>query len=300
MGAVSAIRVTALNTYPIKSCHGIALGEARITPRGLEHDRDYMIVGDDGAFCSQRQIPEMALVVPTLEEGAITLNAPGMSPVTVPLQLSRDDGRRVNATVHGTPVIGQVVADELNEWFTTFLPPYKRNRGYRLLRVREDLPRYVSETYRRVGATNQVGFADGHAMLLASEPSLARLNTEMDAPVPMSRFRPNIVVDGPGLGAYDEDFWTELRIGEMSAFVVKACDRCAIPDVDQETAQTGKAVRRALVSRRGANAHDPSNTGVFFAQNVVHVYEPSLTLHVGDVVEVLDRVAEPNVVLRRS
>ncbi len=297
---MTAITVTALNTYPVKSCHGVPLSQARVSPRGLEHDRDYMIVGDDGAFLSQRQIPEMALIVPTIGERAITLDAPGMPPIEVPLQLERDDGRRVAATVHGKPVIGQVVAEELDEWFTTFLPPYRDHRRFRLLRVCEDEPRYVSEGYRQSGATNQVGFADGHAILLASEPSLAQLNTEMDTPVPMSRFRPNIVIDGPALPAYDEDYWTQVRIGEMSAFIVKACDRCAIPDVDQETAVTGKAVRRALVSRRGANAYDATNTGVFFAQNVVHIWTPGLVVRVGDVVDVMHRAAQPNVVLRQA
>jgi len=80
--------------------------------------------------------------------------------------------------------------------------------------------------------------------------------------------------------------------------VVKACDRCVIPDVDQDTAVTGKAVRRALTTRRGVNAHDESNSGVFFAQNLNHVYTPGLTLHVGDAVEVVARASEPNVVLR--
>lgn len=295
-----AISVTELHTYPIKSCHGVALSEARITSRGLEHDRDYMIVGDDDAFLSQRQIPEMALIVPTIGERTITLNAPGMPPAEIPLHLEPDDARVVKATVHGEPVIGQLVAPALDEWFTSFLPPYRDNRRLRLLRVREDAPRLISEGCRRPGATNQVGFADGHAILLASTPSLAALNTEMEAPVPMSRFRPNVVVDGPTLQAYDEDFWTGLEIGDMRSFVVKACDRCAIPDVDQETARTGKAVRRALVSRRGADARDPSYTGVFFAQNVVHVYRPALTLRVGDPVHVSDRASEPNVVLRQA
>jgi uncharacterized protein YcbX len=297
---VSAISVTGLNTYPIKSCGGVALLEARITPRGLEHDRDYMIVADDGAFLSQRQIPEMALITPTIGESSITLSAPGMPPALVPFFAERDDMRLVDATVHSRPVVGQLVADELNDWFTEFLPRYRENRRYRLLRVREDAPRYISASYRQSAASNQVGFADGHSILLAAEPSLARLNAEMDASVPMNRFRPNIVIDGPALPAYEEDFWTELRIGPMDAFVVKACDRCAIPDVDQDTAVTGKAVRRALRTRRGANGHDESNTGVFFAQNLAHVYVPELTVRVGDAVEVLDRSEQPNVVLRKG
>jgi uncharacterized protein YcbX len=121
---VTAITVSSLNTYPIKACGAVALTEARITPRGLEHDRDYMLVLDGGAFLSQRQIPEMALITPTIGKDSITLNAPGMPPALVPLSIERNDAALVDATVHGHPVAGQVVAEELNDWFTTkFLSP---------------------------------------------------------------------------------------------------------------------------------------------------------------------------------
>jgi uncharacterized protein len=299
MGPVTdSVKVTGLITYPLKSCAGVNLAEARVTPRGLELDRDFMLVADDGHFMSQRRVPEMALVVPRIGEHAITLSAPGMEPIDVPLHLDRDDSRVVTATVHEKPVAGQLVGAELDEWFTTFLPPYKSNTRFRLLRVREDLPRFIGDRYRRARATNTLGFADGAAMLLACEPSLAALNDELDGqPVPMNRFRPNIVADGESLEAYDEDHWTELRIGPMHAFVVKPSDRCVIPDVDQRTAATGKAVRRALLSRRGANAYDESNKGVFFAQNLNHVYKPGLTIRVGDAVRVLARRTDSNVVL---
>jgi uncharacterized protein YcbX len=120
----------------------------------------------------------------------------------------------------------------------------------------------------------------------------------MDDPVPMNRFRPNVVVDGPDLPAYDEDFWTDLRIGELTAFVVKGCDRCSIPDIDQESAEVGKTVRRALTTRKGANAHDPSDTGVFFAQNLTHVDVPGITINVDDPIQVSSRSTTPNVALR--
>ncbi len=294
---MGVITVTALNTYPLKSCAGVRLTQAHVTPRGLEHDRDYMLIGDDDSFISQRKIPELALVRPTIGDTAITLTAPGMENVEVPLELEPDDERVTVATVHDRPVAGQLVSEDLDEWFTSFLPPYKQNRRFRLLRVRDDMPRYVGERYREPGASNQVGFADGNSLLLASEPSLARLNTELDEPVPMNRFRPNIVVDGVGLAPYDEDFWIHVRVGEMAAFVVKACDRCVIPDVDQDTAATGKAVRRALTTRKGINAHDESNKGVFFAQNLNHVYTPGVTVSVGDTLKVLERSTEPNVIL---
>jgi uncharacterized protein YcbX len=183
----------------------------------------------------------------------------------------------------------------VNEWFTDFLPRYKQNRRFRLLHVRNDLPRYIKQRYRRPGASNRVGFADGSSMLLATEPSLAQLNTQMDAPVPMDRFRPNIVVDGEGLAAYDEDRWMQVRIGALMAFVVKACDRCVTTDVDQQAAVTGKAVRSALRTRKGVNAYDETNAGVFFAQNLNHVYTPGVSISVGDDLEVVERAAEANV-----
>jgi uncharacterized protein YcbX len=282
-------------TYPIKSCAGIHLRDARITPRGLELDRDFMVIDDDDDFVSQRKVPELALIVPTIGESSITLAAPGIENAELPLQIEPDDERLIIATVHGRTVAGQIVAEEVNEWFTTFLPAWKGNRRFRLLHVREDLPRYIKSRYQEPRASNRVGFADANSMLLASARSLAKLNEELGPPVPMNRFRPNIVVDGDHLTAYDEDYWIELQIGSVPAFVVKPCNRCVIPDIDQDTAVTGEAVRRALATRRGVNAQDESDKGVFFAQNLNHVYTSGVKVSVGDRVRVSERATDPNV-----
>jgi len=295
---MGAITVTGLFTYPIKSCAGIPLSRSHLSPKGLELDREFMLIDEDDDFLSQRKVPELALIVPRLGERSLSVEAPGMSPIEIPLELDAEDSRLIAATLHGKPVTGQIMDQHLSEWFTEALPGYRDHRRLRLLRVRDDSPRYVSERYRRTEASNRVGFADASAMLLASELSLAELNSHMEEPVPMNRFRPNVVVSGRGLAAYEEDHWTEVRIGAVRAFVTKPSDRCVIPDVDQSTAVTGKAVRRALTTRRGANAYDPSNTGVFFAQNLNHSYEPGAIISVGDAVEVLARRAEPNVLLR--
>jgi uncharacterized protein len=292
-----ALTVTGLHTYPIKSCAGVDLVEARVTSRGLELDRDFMVVDDEHDFVSQRKLPELALVVPTIGGRSITLTAPGIEPIDVPLDMEADDKKLITATVHGRPVAGQAVGEDLDEWFTTFLPPYKSNRRFRLLHVREDVPRYIKDRYHKSGASNQVGFADGNSMLLATEPSLAELNAQMEDPVPMNRFRPNIVVDGYDLMPYEEDFWTQVEIGALEAFVVKACDRCSIPDTDQRTAAVGKAVRMALRTRKGVNAQDASNKGVFFAQNLNHVYRPGVVVRLRDAVRVIARSPRSNVVL---
>jgi uncharacterized protein YcbX len=263
----------------------------------LELDRDFMVIDDDDDFVSQRKVPELALIVPTMGESSITLAAPGMENVELPLRIEPDDERLITATVQGRSVAGQVVGDDLNEWFTTFLPRGKRNRHFRLLRIREDVPRYIKRLYQEPEASNQVGFADANSILLASRASLAKLNEGLGAPIPMNRFRPNIVVDGHRLAPYDEDYWIELEIGSLAAFVVKACGRCVIPDIDQHTAVRGKAVRRALRTREGLNAHDHTQKGVFFAQNLNHVYEPGVKVRVGDPVRVIERGTDPNVLL---
>jgi uncharacterized protein len=297
---VCPLRVTDLATYPVKSCAGIHLQEARVTPRGLEFDRDFMVIDDEGDFISQRKVPELALIVPTIGESSITLAAPGMENAELPLEIEPDDERLITATVHGRTVAGQIVGEDVNEWFTTFLPPWKGNRRFRLLRVREDVPRYIKSRYQQPGASNRVGFADANSILLASERSLAKLNEELEQPVPMNRFRPNIVLDGDDLAPYEEDYWIKLQIGALAAFVVKACDRCVIPDIDQDTAVTRKAVRRALRTRKGVNAHDHSQKGVFFAQNLNHVYKPGVKLSVGDPVGVIERGTDPNVLLEAA
>ncbi|MGO9487438.1 MAG: MOSC domain-containing protein [Solirubrobacteraceae bacterium] len=295
------ITVTGLVTYPIKSCAGVQLEEARLTPKGLELDREFMLVDEQGDFLSQRKVPELALIVPALDEGWLTVRAPGMEALRIPLETEPDDSRLITATLHGKPVTGQVLPEATSEWFTAFLPRYRGHRGFRLLRVRDDVPRYISRRYRQAGASNRVGFADGSAMLLASEASLAALNEDLEQPVPMNRFRPNLIVAGPELAPYEEDHWTELQIGALRAFVTKPSDRCVTVDVDQSTAATGKAVRRALTGRRrGVNVYDDSNSGIFFAQNLNHLYVPGATLALGDRVEVLARNPAPNVLLKRA
>jgi uncharacterized protein YcbX len=256
-----------------------------------------MVIDDGNDFVSQRKVPELALIVPTVGESSITLAAPGMDNAELPLRVEPDDERLITVTVHGRPVAGQIVEEELNDWFTSFLPSWNGNRRFRLVHVREDIPRYVKSRYREPRASNRVGFSDANPILLASERSLAKLNEELEQAVPMNRFRPNIVVDGDELAPYDEDYWIQLAIGSLTAFVVKACGRCVIPDIDQDTAVSGRAVRRALRTRRGLNAHDHSDEGVFFAQNLNHVYTPGIEVSVGDPVRVIERGTYPNVLL---
>jgi uncharacterized protein YcbX len=109
---------------------------------------------------------------------------------------------------------------------------------------------------------HRVSFADGFAFLLVSEESLADLNVRLDTPLPMNRFRPNLVIAGGE--AFGEDRLVSFRIGDVRFRVVKPCDRCVITTTDQATGERGPEPLRTLATFRRQNGK------VLFGQNVVH------------------------------
>ncbi len=141
-----------------------------------------------------------------------------------------------------------------------------------------------------VGEQDQVGFADGYPFLLISEGSLEDLNSRMDHPLPMNRFRPNIVVRGTL--PYAEDWWRTICIGQMKLHIVKSCARCEIPTTDQVTATRSKEPLKTLATYRHAVR------GVMFGQNLIH--EGEGIIRVGDIVEVIEEAAIPNFKLKKQ
>jgi uncharacterized protein YcbX len=118
----------------------------------------------------------------------------------------------------------------------------------------------------------RVSFADGYPFLLISEESLADLNGRLPRPVPMDRFRPNLVVAG---GApYAEDGWTRIGVGGLAMRVVKPCPRCVVTTTDQATSERTPEPLRTLATYRKVNGE------VMFGQNVIH--ENSGRVRVGD------------------
>jgi hypothetical protein len=273
--AIGAARVMALYHYPIKSCAGTALDVAALDARGIVHDREFMLVdAANGRFLTQRELPRMALVTPRLDDGAgtmLTVSAPDAPPLSVPV---RATGPTCEVIVwrDGCRAVDQ--GDEIARWFAAFL-----GVACRLVRMADGHERTVDPAYA-TSARDQVGFADGYPLLLISEESLADLNARLAEPLPMNRFRPNIVVAGVG-GSFAEDGWSRVRIGETVFHIVKACARCAITTTDQRTATVGKEPLTTLATyRRGER-------GVLFGQNLIH--EGPGSIRRGDRVEVLPR-----------
>lgn len=266
------ISISALHIYPVKSCAGIALTRARLTQTGFTHDREWMITRDDGRFVTQREQPRLALITPSLSGTALTLLAPGMPPLQVAF------------TANETPLAVKCWQDicaafdtgsESASWLSRYL-----GTPHRLLHFDPSTPRVSEPNWTGdVVALNQ--FNDGYPWLVISEASLEDLNTRLVKPLPMNRFRPNIVIKG--LAPYDEDRILDLRIGSTVLRIVKGCTRCAITTTDQATAmRDGEEPLRTLRSYR----LDKKLRGVVFGQNVIALTGTGNELAIGDAVDI--------------
>lgn len=264
-------RVGSLHLYPLKGARGIDVESARVTPRGIEGDRRYMVVDQNGVFLSQREAPRLALVTALPVPGGLRLRASGGSWLEVP-RVEAEAALRVVRLWAGTCVgvdQGDAAASWLGEWL---------DRPCRLVWQPETAPRRVDQRYA-VRADDVVSFADGYPLLVCSSTSLAALNTHLELPVPMNRFRPSLVVEG-WTDPWCEDRVTRLRAGEVELALVKQCARCVVTTTDQRTAERGREPLRTLARVRR------SERGAMFGQNAI----PTLVGRVaaGDRVEVLE------------
>jgi len=260
--------ISHLNVYPVKSCRGIPLGTATLDRWGIRHDRNWMVVDAEGLFISQRTHPRLSLVEPALGPERLTLRAPEMPVLELPVSGRAGRDRPVTIWKDGCRALDQ--GDAAAEWFSHYL-----GQPTRLVRIGGGFERAVNEDVYPTGA--DVAFADAYPLLLLSIASLADLNARLTTPVPMNRFRPNLVLDG--CPAFAEDGWSRIRIGEVNFQLLTTCKRCSITTVDQATGVQGKEPLSTLATYRS------SDGGVIFGRNVVH--QGVGTVRVGDVVEVL-------------
>lgn len=261
--AAENITLSGLYIYPIKSCAGISLDSADLSVTGLRNDRRWMLVDETGEFMSQRTHPRMALISVHFSTEHLTVRAPGMTDLEIPLQ-QQNEGQ-IDVRIWGDTNRGALVGEEADRWFGEFL-----QFPCRLVDKPEDDRRLVDSLYAEDG--DQVGFADGFAFLLISEASLEDLNGRLEDPLPMNRFRPNFVLRG--CPPYAEDGWSRLRIGSVPFRVAEPCPRCAITTVDQSTGTPGKEPLRTLATYR------KSERGAVFGRNLIH--DALGTVRVGD------------------
>lgn len=267
--------VQALYLHPVKSCAGIALSRSLLVETGLEFDRAWMLVDAHNQFVTQRELPQLARVQPSLRHDDLVLRAPGMLALHVALDRVESP---LQVQVWGDVVPAWDLGALAAQWFSDFA-------GQPLRLARFDPQHRRLSDRRWTGAHEaQTAFADAFALLVTSTASLAELNRRLalqgTTAVDMRRFRPNLVLDG--LQAHDEDHIDRLEIdtpqGVVELKLVKPCARCTIPGVDPDTGVQGHAVTDALAGYRA----DPRMDGaVTFGMNAIVVRGVDHELAVG-------------------
>jgi len=269
------LRIAGLNVFPIKSCAGVPLAESLLIETGLEFDRAWMVVDSEGRFLTQRELPRMVLIVPTLKTYELVLRAPGMLALHLALD-AVDQPRRVK--VWKDEVAAYDMGDLAAQWFSDFL-----HQRVRLVRFDPEQRRLSNRRWTGdIEAEN--AFSDGYPILVASTAGLDEVNRRLaaagHAAITMARFRPNLVLDG--LDAHGEDHLDEIVFdtgeGPVRLKLVKPCARCPIPDVDPRTAETGHAVNDTLAGYRADARLDGAIT---FGMNAVIVEGIERALRVG-------------------
>jgi uncharacterized protein YcbX len=269
------LSVHSLHIYPIKSCGGISLPSSLVIETGLDLDRAWMVVDEQGEFVTQRQLPRMVLVQTTLKHEELVLRAPGMLALHLALNAVE---LPVRAKVWSDWVDAYDMGGLAAQWFSDFL-----QCKLRLVRFDPEQRRLADKKW--TGAIEaETAFNDGFPLLVTSTASLRELNQRLraqgQAEVTLARMRPNIVLDG--LEAHGEDHLDEIEFttetGTVRLKLVKPCIRCQIPDIDPLTAEPGHAVGDAMATYRA----DPRMAGaITFGMNAVIVQGIEQTLQVG-------------------
>lgn len=254
------ITLSTLTYYPIKGCRGFDVPASQVQRMGLEHDRRMMVVTPDGGFLTQREHPRLALVTPTMKNQAVTLSAPNFESIQFTV---RSTGTPFPVNIWSSTGVDAIdQGDEAAAWFSDWL-----GSSVRLVHIADGFKRKLNPNYA-VNSDDHTGFADGYPILIISEESLQDLNSRLDSPVPMNRFRPNLVVKD--CEPFAEDSWKRIRIGTVKMALVKVCPRCVVTTIDKETLAKSKEPLRTLEKFR---RHE---LGAIFGMNTIPLNEGSI------------------------
>lgn len=281
------VELAGIFNYPIKSCGGQFLEEAEITEFGIKDDRRAMIVDSGGSFITQREIPQLSQIRPSILGDVLTLSALG-EPSSVDIPLTRE-GINTQVRIWKDRVMAIDQGKDASDWLTGFLRKNGNRRyqteTFRLVTMAEGVRRSFNQLYIQDSAMS-VNFADGFPFLIVSEESLEELNSRLADKLPMGRFRPNIVLKSPGSKIpHYEDYIKAVQIGGVAFDLVKPCARCPIPNTDPDTSvRTGEPLRTLITYRWFQNK--AGEFGAMFGQNAVHRNLGSINLK--DPVQILE------------
>ncbi|KAF7842930.1 mitochondrial amidoxime reducing component 2 [Senna tora] len=292
-------KVSSIFIYPVKSCRGISVPQALLTPTGFRWDRQWLVVNSKGRACTQRVEPKLALVEVELPSEAflegweptkdsyLMIKAPGMQTLKICLSKSHQVADGVSVWEWSGSALDE--GDEASEWFSDYI-----GKPCRLVRFNtESEARAVDPDYAR---GHNIMFSDCFPFLLLSQESMDALNKLLKEPIPVNRFRPNILVEGTE--PFSEDLWTEIMISKFTFQGVKLCYRCKMPTIDQETGIAGAEPNETLKETRSDKVLRPNakqQGRIYFGQNMVWkdscMEGNGKVVKVGDPVYVLKKVS---------
>ncbi|PWK24475.1 hypothetical protein LV89_02988 [Arcicella aurantiaca] len=268
------LKLSEIYIYPVKSLGGIALSKANITDRGLENDRRFMLVDENGRFLSQREFSVLAIFQTEIIDNSLIITNRKTGKELV-INLSQPSSTNaIQATVWDDTVEALEVSKEASQWFTEAL-----SFQARLVYMPEESHRKTDAQYSLKG-DEITSFSDGYPILIAGQASLDDLNNRLASAININRFRPNLVFTGGE--PFEEDAWHEFTVGDVRFFGVKPCARCIMTTIDQATGE--KAGKEPLLT---LNKFRKAGNKILFGQNVLISQLGEIA--VGDSIEVKSR-----------
>jgi len=255
-------KLTHIFIYPIKGLPGIELHESIVLPKGLQFDRRFMLVDEEGNFITQRQISSLVFFKLQLDSDSLIINHSSKSEGIV-LPLIPVSGVPTEVKVWGDKVSAIEPNKDFSAWFSNCL-----DTTCKLVFMPEDSHRLIEQKFNRGDDT--VSFADGYPFLLTNTASLSHLNKQLEVPIHMNRFRPNFVFDGAE--PFEEDRIDEFYLGNLLFKATRACGRCQVITINQESGEQGAEPLKTLQSFRS------NQNKVYFGENTM-----LLSSHIGKV-----------------
>ena len=254
--------IESLYLYPLKSARGIALDVAEVLPTGLQtvgaRDREWLVVNQRGKFLTQRTHPKLATVIaaPLHADRGLQMQAPGCEALDVSIPQPSTHAA-VQVEIWQKPARAIDAGDAAAVWLSKVL-----GESVRLVHAGAGTARLANPAYTGPQEVPLL-FPDGYPILVCNRASLDDINRQLPAPIPMQRFRPNIVIDGPD--AWAEDRIATLQIGALQLRLVKPCERCVIPSLDQFSGLGGIDPTPILKRQR----FDTALRAVTFGENAI-------------------------------
>ena len=249
------MRLVQLNVHPLKSGAIRPVRSTTVLPRGLADDRSWMLVDGDGRVVSAREVHRLFHVVadtPSTDPSvtaALRLRAPGHADLVLDVPRAAPvDVRLVSLHLQARPAGADADAR---------VRSVLGRDDLRLVWCHEPERRTLQPGFSQPG--DHATFPDSFPVTIASLASMQRLNDwileralelgeEPPEPLPVERFRANLVVDGDE--PFAEDTWTRVVVGDVGFRIGKPVGRCVMATLDPCTLETAKEPTRTLARHR--------------------------------------------------